>query len=305
VARIARAQAYPVRPVRILVGYAPGGVSDIMARLIAPWLSERLGQQFVVENQPGASGNIATEAAVRAAPDGYTLLLAGPNNSYNAALYERLNFNFIRDIAPVAPLCRDSFVMAVNPSLPVKTVAEFIAYAKANQGKMNMGSSGAGSPSTLFGELFKSMTGVDLVAVNYRGVGAALPDLMGGRLEVIFLPIASAVSYIRAGKLRPLGVTGSTRVDSLPDVPTIGEVVPGYEALAWDGIVAPAKTPQEIIAILNREVTAALADRTFKGRLVELGVEPFSGTPAEFKGFIAAYTEKWAKVIQAAGIKAE
>jgi len=305
VPRTAGAQPYPARPVRILVGYAPGGISDITARLIAPWLSERLGQQFVVENRPGASGTVAAEAVVRSSPDGYTLLLAGGNNAYNATLYKRLNYNFMRDIAPIATLGRGSFVMVVNPSLSAKTVPEFIAHAKANQGKLNMGSSGPGSPSTLFGELFKFMTGVDLVAVNYRGVGAALPDLMAGRLEVIFLPVASALSYIRAGKLRALGVTAPTRVNALPDVPTIGEFVPGYEAIDWDGIVAPAKTPPEVVAVLSGEVAAALADPAFKARLVGLGVSPLASTPAEFGKFIADDTEKWAKVIRAAGITAE
>src|SRR6185437_5600274 len=236
---------------------------------------------------PGASGTVAAEAVVRSSPDGYTLLLAGGNNAYNATLYKRLNYNFMRDIAPIATLGRGSFVMVVNPSLSAKTVPEFIAHAKANQGKLNMGSSGPGSPSTLFGELFKFMTGVDLVAVNYRGVGAALPDLMAGRLEVIFLPVASALSYIRAGKLRALGVTAPTRVNALPDVPTIGEFVPGYEAIDWDGIVAPAKTPPEVVAVLSGEVAAALADPAFKARLVGLGVSPLASTPAEFGKFIA------------------
>jgi tripartite-type tricarboxylate transporter receptor subunit TctC len=303
--RIARAQTYPARPVSIVVGYAPGGVTDIIARLIGPWLSERLGRQFVVENRPGASGNIAAEAVVRALPDGYTLLLVASNNAYNATLYDKLHFNFIRDIAPVASICRDSFVMVVNPSFPAKTVPEFIAYAKAKGGKMNMGSSGPGSGSQLYGELFKVMAGVDLVAVNYRGVGVALPDLMSGRLEVMFVPVATAIGYLKSGTLQPLGVTAATRVDVLPDVPTICEFVPGYEATGWAGIGAPAKTPPEITAILNREINAALADPTFKARLVDLGVKPFATSPVEFGQFIAEYTEKWAKVIRAAGIKAD
>ena len=303
--RIASAETYPTRPVRILVGYAPGGVTDITARLIGPWLSERLGQQFVVENRPGASGNIAAEAVVRASPDGYTLLLVASNNAYNATLYDRLRFNFIRDIVPVASICRDCFVMVVNPSFPAKTVGEFIAYAKANRGKLNLGSSGAGSGSQLYGELFKTMAGIELTAVNYRGVGAALPDLMAGRLEVMFIPVATAIGYVKAGTLRALGVTATTRVDALPDVPAIGEFVPGYEATNWTGLGAPASTPAAIIATLNSGVNAALADPTFKARIADLGMQPFANSPAEFGKFIAEYTEKWAKVIRAAGIKAE
>jgi tripartite-type tricarboxylate transporter receptor subunit TctC len=303
--RIARAQAYPTRPVRIVVGFAPGGVTDITARLIGPWLSERLGQQFVVDNRPGASGNLAAETVARASPDGYTLLLVASNNAYNATLYPKLQFNFIRDITPVATICRDCFVMVVNPSFPAKTVPEFIAYAKANQGKLNMGSSGPGSGSQLYGELFKAMAGVDLAAVNYRGVGAALPDLMAGRLDVIFIPVATAVGYIQGGTLRPLGVTATTRKDLLPDVPTIGESVPDYEATGWTGIGAPANTPPEIIALLNGQVNAAVADPTFKARLAGLGLEPFALSPAEFGKLIIEYTEKWAKVIRAAGIKVE
>ena len=305
VSRIARAQTYPTRPVHIVVGYAPGGVTDITARLIGPWLSDRLGHQFVVENRPGASGNLAAESVVRASPDGYTLLLVASNNAYNATLYDKLKFNFIRDIAPVASICRDCFIMVVNPSSPAKTVPEFIAYAKANRGKMNMGASGPGSGSQLYGELFKAMAGIDLAAVNYRGVGAALPDLMAGRLEVMFVPVATAIGYVKSGTLRALGVTAATRVEVLPDVPPIGESVPGYEASGWVGIGAPAGTPAEIVTVLNKEVGAALADPTFKTRLADLGLEPFSSSPGEFGAYIAAYTEKWAKVIRAAGIKAD
>jgi len=305
VARIAMAQAYPTRPVRIVVGYAPGGVTDITARLISPWLSERLGRQFVVENRPGASGNIAAEAVVRASPDGYTLLLIASNNAYNTALYDNLTFNFTRDIAPVASICLDSFVMVVSPSFPAKTVPEFIAHAKANRGKMNMGSSGPGSGSQLYGELLKAMAGVDLVAVNYRGVAAALPDLMAGRLEVMFIPVATAIGYLKAGTLHPLGVTAAARVGVLPDVPSIGEFVPGYEASGWVGIGAPAHTPAEIVTILNTEANAALADPTFKARLVDLGLTPFASSPVEFGKLIADYTQKWATVIRTAGIKAE
>jgi tripartite-type tricarboxylate transporter receptor subunit TctC len=305
VARMARAETYPSRPVRILVGYAPGGVTDITARLIGPWLSERLGRQFVIENRPGASGNIAAEAVARASPDGYTLLLVASNNAYNVTLYERLRFDFIRDIAPIAGICRDCFVMVVNPSFPAKSVAEFIAYAKTNRGKLNLGSSGAGSGSQLYGELFKAMAGIDLAAVNYRGVGAALPDLMAGRLEVMFIPVATAIGYVKGGTLRPLGVTAAARVDVLPDVPAIAEFLPGYEATGFTGIGAPAHTPPEIIAILNSQVNAALADPTFKTRIADLGMQPFLGSSAEFGQFIVDYSEKWAKVIRTAGIKAE
>ena len=302
---IARAQNYPTRPVRIIVGYPPGGVTDIVARLIGPWLSERLGQQFVIENRPGASSNIATEAVVRAPPDGYTLLLVSSANAANVTLYEKLNFNFIRDIAPVASIDRGAFVMVVNPSFPAKTVPEFIAYAKANPGKLNMATSGAGSGSDLYGQLFKVMAAVDLITVHYRGVGPGLPDLMSGRVEVMFLPVASAIGHIRAGSLRPLGVTTTTRRDVLPDVPAIGDFVPGYEATNWEGIGAPANTPREIIAILNKHVNAVLADTKFKARLVDLGGEPFASSPTDFGKYIVAYTEKWAKVIRAANIKAE
>jgi tripartite-type tricarboxylate transporter receptor subunit TctC len=303
--RLARARAYPTRPVHLLVGWAPGGFSDITARLIGPWLSDRLGQQFLVENRPGASSNIATAAVARAAPDGYTLLQIGDSNAFSAALYDKLSFNFIRDITPVASIDRAPFAMVVNQSSPIKTVTEFIAYAKANAGKINMGASGPGSPSQLYGELFKTMTGIDMLAVQYRGVGVALPDLLSGRVDVIFLPVATAVGQIGAGKLRPLGVTSSTRVGALPDVPTIGESVPGYAAAGWTGIGVPANTPPEIVAILNQHVNAALADAAFKAQLAKLGLEPFASTPAELAKFITEETEKWGKVIRSAGIKAE
>ena len=305
VSRLARAETYPSRPVRIVVGYPPGGVTDIVARLIGPWLSERLGQQFFIENRPGASSNIATAVVVRAAPDGYTLLLVSSANAANMTLYENLSFNFIRDIAPVASIGRDAFVMVVDPSFPAKTVSEFIAYAKANPGKLNMATSGAGSGSDLYGQLFKVMAAVDLVAVHYRGVASGIPDLMSGRVEVMFLPVASAIGYIRGGKLRPLGVTTTTRTDVLPDVPAIGDFVPGYEATNWEGLGAPANTPPEIISVINSHVNAALADATFKARLTDLGGEPFASSPAEFGKFIVEYTEKWGKVIRGAGIKAE
>jgi tripartite-type tricarboxylate transporter receptor subunit TctC len=303
--RIAAAQAYPTRPVRLLVGYAPGGVTDIAARLIGAWLSERMGQQFVIENRPGASSNIATGAVARAAPDAYTLLLASTSNAFNASLYDRLDFNFIRDLAPVASIARDAFVLVANPAFAHTTVPELIAYAKANPGKINLGSSGPGSASALYGELFKVMAGADLTTVHYRSVGPALPDLMSGRLDVMFAPVASVVGSLKAGKLRPLGVTTARRVGTLPDVPAISEFVPGYEGTGWVGIVAPAKTPPEIIARLNAQVNAALADPAFTARLIELGAEPFPGSPADFGAFIAEFTERWGKVIRAAGIKAE
>jgi tripartite-type tricarboxylate transporter receptor subunit TctC len=269
------------------------------------WLSERLGQQFVVENRPGAGSNIATEAVARALPDGYTLLLISSSNAANVTLYDNLNFDFLRDIVPVASIGRDAFVMVVNPSFPTKTVPEFIAYAKANPGKLNMATSGSGSGSDLFGQLFRVMATVDLVTVHYRGVGPALPDLLAGRVEVIFLPVATAIGSIRAGKLRPLGVTTTTRRDVLPDVPAIGDFVPGYEATNWEGIGAPANTSPEIIAILNKQVNAALVDTTFKARLADLGGVTIAGSPADFGKLIADETEKWAKVIKAANIKPE
>jgi tripartite-type tricarboxylate transporter receptor subunit TctC len=303
--RFAQAEAYPSRPVRIVVGYPPGGVTDVVARLIGPWLSERLGQRFFVENRPGASSNIATADVVRASPDGYTLLLVSSANAANMTLYENLSFNFIRDIAPVASIDRGAFVMVVNPSFPAKTLPEFIAYAKTNPGKLNMATSGAGSGSDLYGQLFKVMAAVDLVAVHYRGVGQGLPDLMSGRVELMFLPVASAIGHIRAGKLRPLGVTTTTRMDVLPDVPAIGDFVPGYEATNWEGLGAPANTPPEIIAIVNGQVNAALADATFKARLTDLGGAPFASSPADFGKYIVEYTEKWSKVIRAAGIRVE
>jgi tripartite-type tricarboxylate transporter receptor subunit TctC len=304
VSRFACAQAYPTRPVHIVVGFPPGGFIDTTGRLIGPWLSDRLGQPFIIENRPGATSNIATEAVVRAAPDGYTLLAASDANAFNATIYENLKFNFIRDITPVASIGRAFFVMVVNPSVPAKTVPEFIAHARANPGKINMASSGPGSATQLFGELFKVMAGINLVTVNYRGAGPALPDLMSGRVEVMFDPVASTIGYIRSGKLRPLGVTTATRMDVLPDVPTIGEFVPGYEATAWVGIGAPANTPSAIIAILNKQINAALADPTFRARLVDLGMEPIAGSPTEFGKFISEYTEK-CKVIRMAGIKGE
>jgi tripartite-type tricarboxylate transporter receptor subunit TctC len=305
ITRVSSAQSYPVRPVHLLAGFPPGGIVDLIARLIGQWLSERLGQQFVIENRPGAGSNIATELVARATPDGYTLLLVSSVNAWNTAIYDKLNFNFVRDIAPVASIIRTPAVMEVNPSVPAKTVPEFIAYAKANPGKIDMGTGGPGSGQHVYGELFKVMAGVDLITVHYRGAGPALPDLMSGRIQVMFDPVASSIAYIRAGKLRPLGVTTATPIDVLPDVPAIGDFVPGYEASGWDGIGAPANTPPEIISILNKEVNAALADATFKARLADLGADPFANSPAEFGKFIAEYIEKWGKVIRAANIKAE
>ena len=305
VARVARAQAYPIRPVRLIVCFAAGGPSDITARLIGQWLSERLGQSFIIENRPGAGGNIATEMVVRARPDGYTLLEATSTNAWNVALYRNLSFDFIRDLAPVAGVCRYAGVMVVNPSIPAETVPEFIVYAKANPGKINMGSGGAGTPSHLYGELFKKMTGVELVHVPYRGGGPAVIDLLSGQVQVFFGTVSVSTDHIRSGKLRALGVTTSTRMDVLPDVPPMSDFVPGYEANGWEGIVAPKDLPPEIIDTLNKEINAALVDANFKSRLANLGVEPFANSPVEFSNFIVDYTEKWGKVIQAAGIKAE
>jgi tripartite-type tricarboxylate transporter receptor subunit TctC len=304
-ASLAAAQTYPSRPVRLIVGFAPGGFTDLTARLIGPWLSDRLGKQFFVENRPGASSNIATAAVARAPPDGYTLLEIADSNAIGATLYDKLDFDFARDITPVASIARAPFVMVVSPSSSSRTVGEFISYAKTNAGKINMGASGPGSASQLYGELFKAMTGIEMVAVQYRGVGVALPDLVSGRLDVIFFPVATAVGQIGAGQLRALGVTSSTPVDVLPGVPTIGDTVPGYEAVSWTGLGAPAHTPTEIVATLNQHVNAALADATFKAELAKRGLEPFASTPAELGKFIADQTEKWGKVIRTAGIKAE
>ena len=305
VSRAALALDYPTRPVHLLAGFPPGGIIDIMARLIAEWLSQHLGQQVIVENRAGAASNIATELVARARPDGHTLLLSSAVKSWNTAIYDKLNFDFIHDLAPVASLVRAAAVMEVTPSFPAKTVPEFIAYAKANPGKVNMGSAGPGSGAHVYGELFKKMAGVDLLTVHYRGGGPALPDLISGRIQVIFEPVVASIGYIRAERLRPLGVTTTTRLDVLPDVPPIGDFVPGYEASGWDGISAPKNTPAEIVVILNRQVNAALADPTFKARLSDLGVVPFANSPSEFQRFIMEYTDKWAKVIQEAGIKAE
>jgi tripartite-type tricarboxylate transporter receptor subunit TctC len=305
VSRIARAQAYPSRPVRIIVGFAPGGVADILPRLMGQWLSERLGQQFIIENRPGAAGNIAAEAVVKAAPDGYTLLWVISANAINATLYEKLNFNFIRDIAPVASIIRAPYVMAVNPTVPAKTVPEFILYANANPGKLNMASVGIGSGTHIAGELFKMMTGVNLVHVPYRGGGSAVTDLLAGQVQVMFVTTVTSIEYIKTGRLRALAVTTATRSDALPDVPTVDEFVPGYEASAWFGVGAPKATPAEIVDKLNKEISAGLADPKIKARLADLGATLVVGSPGEFGKFIVEETEKWAKVIRATNIKAE
>jgi tripartite-type tricarboxylate transporter receptor subunit TctC len=305
VSRFAFAQAYPTRPVRLIVPFAPGGGSDIIARLMGQWLSERLGQQFVIDNRPGGGGNIATEAVVRAPPDGYTLLVATSANAFNTTLYEKLNFNFIRDIAPVAGIIIVPDVMVVNPSFPAKTVPEFIAYAKANPGKLSMASAGIGTPGHVAAELFKMMTGTDMPFVSYRGAGAALPDLIAGQVQVMFATMPSSIGYVRAGNVHPLAVTTATRSDALPDVPTVSEFVPGYEASIWFGIGAPKNTPAEIVDKLNEEVNAGLVDPKLKARLADLGGTVFAGSPVDFGKFIADETEKWAKVIKFAGIKVD
>jgi len=301
--RIAGAQAYPNRPVRIIVGFTAGGPTDLLARMIGQWLSDHLGQQFVVENRPGASGNIATEAVVNAPPDGYTLLLVAPANTINATLFDKLNFNFIRDIAPVAGMMRSLYVMEVNLSVPVKTVPEFIAYAKANPGTINMASAGSGTPQHIAGAMFEMMTGVHMVHVPYRGATPALTDLLGGQVQIMFDNMASSLEHIRAGRLRALGVTAATRFDGLPDVPTVADFVPGFEASAQFGIGAPAGTPAALIDTLNREINAGLADPQIRARLAELSGAVLTGSPADYARLIADETEKWGKVIKAANIK--
>ncbi len=301
--RTASAQAYPSRPVRWLVGYAPGGGNDIVARLMGQWFSERLGQPFLIENRPGAATNMATEAVVHAAPDGYTLLLVGQPNAINATLYETLSFNFIRDIAPVAGLMSVPNVMVVHPSFPAKTVLEFIAYAKANPGKVNMASAGNGSTAHLAGELFNSLAGISMVHVPYRGQAPALADLLAGQVQVLFATSPASIEYVRTAKLRALAVTTAVRAEALPELPTVGEFVAGYEASAWYGIGAPQKTPAEIIDRLNKQANAGLADAKLKVRLADLGGTLIPGSPADFGKVIADETEKWGKVIRAANIK--
>jgi tripartite-type tricarboxylate transporter receptor subunit TctC len=301
--RFAWAQTYPSRPVRIIVGFAAGGPNDILARLIGQWLSERLGQQFFIENRPGAGGNIATEAVVRAPPDGYTLLLVGTPNAINATLYDKLAFNFIRDIAPIASLIRGALVMVVHPSVPATTLPEFIAYAKANPGKLFYGSGGVGGITHITAELLKMMTGVNMVHVPYRGIAPALTDLLGGQVQVLFTNPALLIPYMRAGKLRALAITTATRLEALPDIPTVGEFVPGYEASSIFGLGAPKNTPAEIIDKLNNEINAALADPNVKARLADLDGTMLGGSPADFGKLIADETEKWGKVIRAANIR--
>jgi tripartite-type tricarboxylate transporter receptor subunit TctC len=299
------AQTYPSRPVRLIVGLAPGSSLDILARLMGQWLTERLGQPFVIENRPGAGTNIATEAVVKAAPDGYTLLMVSPGNAINATLYDKLNFNFIRDIAPVASIMRTPNVMLVNSSVPAKSVPEFVAYAKAHPGQLSMASGGNGTASHMAGELFKMMTGVNMVHVPYRGGGPALTDLLGGQVQLMFPGTTASIEYIRAGTLRALAVTTATRSEVLPDVPTVGDFVPGYESSLMDGVGVPKNTPPEIIDRLNKEINAALADPNIKARLAGFGGMVLLGSPADFGTLIADETEKWGKVIRAANIKAE
>jgi tripartite-type tricarboxylate transporter receptor subunit TctC len=305
VSRFAWAQTYPTRPVRIIVGFPPGGGVDINARLMGQSLSERFGQQFIIENRPGAGSNIGTEAVVRAAPDGYTLLLVNQANAVNATLYQKLNFNFVRDIMPVANISGAPSIMAVHPSFPAKTVPEFIAYARANPGKVNMASEGVGVSGHVFGELFKIMAGVDLLHVAYRGAAPALTDLMGAQVQVMFSTMPASIQYVREGTLRALAVTTATRSEALPEVPAVGEFLPGYEASVWYGVGAPRNTPAEIVERLNKEINAALADPKLKARLADLGTEPISMTRAEFAKFVVDEIEKWGKVVRAANIKAE
>jgi tripartite-type tricarboxylate transporter receptor subunit TctC len=301
--RMATAQSYPTRPVRLIIGYPPGGSADLTARLLGQWLSERLGQPFVIESRPGASTNIATEAVVRAPPDGYTLLLVAPANAINATLYEKLNFNFIREIAPVAGIIRFPNVMVVNPLVPAKTVPEFIAYAKANPGRLNMASSGNGSTIHVSGELFKMMTGVNMVHVPYRGGAPALTDMISGQVQVMFDNVPTSIEFIRAGKLRALAVTTATRSEVLPDLPTVADFVPGYEASAWYGVGVPKGTPDDIIDKLNKEINAILAEPKAKARLADLGASLLAGSPADFGKLVADETEKWGKVVKFSGAK--
>jgi len=302
--RIARAQAYPSRPVRIIVGFPAGGPTDVAARLMSQWLSERLGQQFIVDNRPGAGGNIATEAVVRAPADGYTLLSLGSQNAINATLYEKLNYNFVRDLTPVSGIIREPLIIEVQPSFPANTLPEFIAYAKANPGRINMASAGNGTASHVAGELFKMMAGVNMIHVPYRGAAPALMDLLGGQVQGCFAAISASIEYIKTAKLRALAVTTAERSTVLPDIPTVSEFVPGYEASFWHGLGAPKGTPAEIVDKLNKEVNAALTDRTIKVRLAGLGGAVLPGLPTDFGHLIDEETDKWAKVIRFAGIKA-
>jgi tripartite-type tricarboxylate transporter receptor subunit TctC len=303
--RLAHAETYPARPVRVVVFFPPGGVGDILARMTSQWLTVHLGQPFIIENRPGAGGNIGTEAVVRAAPDGYTLLWATSPNAINGSLYAKLNYNFISDIMPVAATIRVPNVMVVNPSLPATTVPEFIAYAKANPGKLNMASGGIGVPSHVAGELFKMMAGVDMAHVPYRGSAPALTDLVAGQVQVMFDAMPSSIGHIRAGRLRPLAVTTTTRSDVLPDVPTVNDFLPGFEASTWFGVGAPKNTPPEIVAKLNAEINASLADAKMKARIADVSGTVLAGTPVDFEKLIALETDKWAKVVKFSGAKAE
>jgi tripartite-type tricarboxylate transporter receptor subunit TctC len=303
--RTASAETYPARPVRMLVGFAAGGAPDIAARLVTQWLSERLGQQFVIENRPGAGGNIATEAVVDAPADGYTLLMAGLQNAVNTTLYQHLKYDFARDMAPVVGVSHENYGMEVHPSFPAKAVPEFIAYAKANPGKLNMASAGNGTGPHMAGELFKIMAGVDMVHVAYRGSPPALTDLLGGQVQMMFSPLSSSIEYVKAGRLRGLAVTSAARSDVLPDIPTVSEFVPGYQAAGWFGVCAPRKTPDEIIDRLNREINAGLNDPKMKARFRELSASTFGGSPSDFARHIAGETEKWGKVVRTAGLRAD
>jgi tripartite-type tricarboxylate transporter receptor subunit TctC len=305
ISRLAFAQAYPARPVRILVGFPPGGNNDIHARLMATWLSERFGRQFIVDNRAGVGGNLATEALVKAAPDGYTLLQAASNDSWNATLYDNLPFSFIRDVAPVASVSLTSGILVVHPSVASRSLPELIAYAKANPGKLFVGSAGIGSAPHVYWQLFKSLTGVDMLHVPYRGGGPALTELLGGQIQVYFGTLPATIGHVRSGRLRALAVTTAGRAGVLPEIATIGEFVPGYEASGWQGIVAPRGTPTEIVARLNQEINGGLADANIRTRLSDLGAVPFANSPADFGKFIAEYTQKWGKVIREANIKPE
>ena len=305
IARSANAQAYPARPVHIVLGFAAGGAPDIAARLVAQWLSERLGQQFIVENRVGAGGNIATEAVIESPADGYTLLMAGLWNAVNATLYEKLKFDFLRDIAPVASVSRENYGMEVQPSFPARTVPDFIAYARANPGKLNMASAGNGTGPHMAGELFKIMAGVDMLHIAYRGSPPALTDLLAGQVQLTFGPLSSSIEYVKAGRLRALGVTAPTRLDVLPDVPAIAEFVPGYEASGWYGVCAPKHTPAEIVDLLNREINAGLAEAKLRARFADVGSTVLTGSPADFAKHIADETEKWGKVVRTANLRAD
>src|SRR5258707_6294924 len=301
--RVARAQTYPSRPVRLIVTFAAGGANDIVARLMGQWLAERLGQQFFVENRPGAGGNIGTEVAIKAAPDGYTLLIVSTANAVNASFYEKLSFDVVRDLVPIAGIMRGPNVLEINPLVPATTIPEFIAYAKANPGKITMASAGIGSNAHLSGELFKMMTGVDLVHVPYRGAGLALTDLIGGQVQMMIDPIASSIEYIKQGQLRALAVTSAKRLDTLPDVPAVGEFVPGYEATGFIGITAPKNTPMEIVERLNKAINAILESPTVNVRFADLGAVVAPGSPADFRALFAQEIEKWGKVVKFSGAK--